>query len=83
MKKIIYAVKRGRKTGIFNEWLKCFEQINKYSNAKFRRFEYRGEFEKEPEEVPGSLRYAIKEAETFLGDLVYLGESADYLEDKS
>ncbi len=83
MKKIIYAVKKGRKTGIFNEWLKCFEQTNKYSNAQFRRFEYRGELEEEPEDVPGSLRHAIKEAEEFLGDLVYLGESADYVEDRS
>ncbi|MDE6169362.1 MAG: AAA family ATPase, partial [Acetatifactor sp.] len=37
----------------------------------------------EAEDVPGSLRYAIKEAEEYLGDLVYLGESADYLEDVS
>ena len=83
MKKMIYAVKSGRKTGIFNEWLKCSEQTNRYPNAKFRRFEYRSELEKEPEDVPGSLRYAIKEAEEYLGDLVYLGESADYLEDIS
>lgn len=81
MKKMIYAVKRGRKTGIFNEWLKCFEQTNKYPNSKFRRFEYRSELEEAGEDVPGSLRYVIKEAEEYLGDLVYLGESADYLED--
>ena len=83
MKKMIYAVKNGRKTGIFNEWLKCSEQTNKYPNSKFRRFEYRSELEEEPEDVPGSLRHAIKEAEEYLGDLVYLGESADYLEDVS
>lgn len=83
MKKMIYVVKSGRKTGIFNEWLKCSEQTNKYPNAKFRRFEYRGELEEELEDVPGSLRHTIKEAEEFLGDLVYLGESADYLEDRS
>lgn len=81
LKKMIYAVKSGRRTGIFNEWLKCFEQTNKYSNSRFRRFEYRSELEGETEDVPGSLRYAIKEAEEYLGDLVYLGESADYLED--
>lgn len=81
MKKMIYAVKSGRRTGIFNEWLKCSEQTNGYSNAKFHRFEYRSELEYEAEDVPGSLRYAIKEAEKFLGNLVYLGESADYLED--
>ena len=56
MKKMIYAVKRGRKTGIFNEWLKCSEQTNKYPNSKFRRFEYRSELENEAEDVPGSLR---------------------------
>lgn len=83
MKKMIYAVKSGRKTGIFNEWLKCSEQTNKYSNAKFRRFEYQSELEEEGEDVPGSLRYAIKKAEEYLEGLVYLGESAEYLEDVS
>ena len=83
MKKMIYAVKSGRTTGIFNEWLKCSEQTNKYRNSKFRRFEFRSELEEAAEDVPGSLRYAIKEAEEYLGDLVYLGESADYLEDVS
>ena len=83
MKKMIYAVQRGKKTGIFNEWLKCSQQTNKYPNSKFRRFEYRSELEEEPEDVPQSLRYAIKEAEEYLGDLVYLGECADYLEDVS
>lgn len=83
MKKMIYAVKSGRNRGIFNEWLKCFEQTNRYPNSKFRRFEYRSELENEAEDVPGSLRYAIKEAEEYLGDLVYLGESADYLQDVS
>lgn len=83
MKKMIYAVKSGRTTGIFNEWLKCSEQTNRYPNAKFRRFEYRSELEEAAEDVPGSLRYAIKIAEEYLGDLVYLGESADYLEDVS
>lgn len=81
MKKMIYAVRSGRKTGIFNEWSKCSEQTNRYPNAKFRRFEYRSELEEAGEDVPGSLRYAIKEAKEFLGDLVYLGESADYLDD--
>lgn len=83
MKKKIYAVKRGRRTGIFNEWAKCSAQIHRYPNEKFLHFEYRSELEEETEDVPGSLRYAIKEAEEFLGDLVYLGESADYLEDVS
>ncbi len=83
MKKMIYAVKQGRKTGIFNDWWKCSAQTDKYSNAKFRRFEYGRGLEQEAEDVPGSLRYAIKEAVDFLGDLVYLGGYADYLEDES
>ena len=83
MKKMIYAVKVGRRTGIFNEWAKCSEQIHKYSHADYLKFEYRSELEDESEDVPGSLRYAIEEAKGFLGDLVYLGESADYLEDVS
>lgn len=83
MKKMIYAVKSGRKTGIFNEWLKCFEQTNKYPNSKFRRFEYQSELENEAEDVPGSLRHALKKAEEYMGNLVYLGESADCLADVS
>lgn len=83
MKEKIYAVKSGRKTGIFNEWRKCHEQINKYPNEEFHGFAYRSELKDAPEDVPGSLRYAIKEAKEFLGDLAYLGESADCLEDAS
>lgn len=82
MKKLIYAVKNGRKTGVFKEWLKCSEQTNGYSNSIFRSFKYRSELEEESEDVPGSLRYAMKKAEEYLEDLVYLGESADYLEDE-
>lgn len=81
MKKMIYAVKAGRKTGIFDEWRKCSEQTNKYSNAKFRRFEYQSEFEDAPEHVPGSLRNAINEAIGYLDGLPHLGGSDDYLQD--
>lgn len=83
MKKKIYAVKSGRKTGIFNEWEKCREQVNKYPNEEYLSFGYLSDFEEEPEDMQGSLRYAIKEAKEFLGDLVYLGECADCLEDVS
>lgn len=83
MKKKIYAVKNGRKTGIFNEWQKCREQIDKYPNEEFLSFEYNSDFEDEPENVHGSLRYTIRKAKKFLGDLVYLGTSADCLEDVS
>lgn len=81
MKKRIYAVKRGKKTGIFNKWVKCRKQIVGYPNSEYRPFKYRSELEAESEDVPGSLRHAMKEAEEFLGDLIYLGVSVDYLED--
>lgn len=33
-----YAVKRGRKTGIFNTWSDCQEQVNGFSGAQFHKF---------------------------------------------
>ncbi len=33
-----YVVKRGRKTGIYRTWEKCFEQINHYPHAVFKSF---------------------------------------------
>ena len=35
---IVYAVKTGKKTGIFNTWLECKEQIIGYPNARYRSF---------------------------------------------
>lgn len=73
MGKRIYAVKRGRKTGIFNKRVKCRTQIAGYPKPEYRSFKYLSELEAEPEDVPGSLRYAMKKAKEFLGDLIYLG----------
>ncbi len=81
MIKRIFAVKRGRKTGIFNKRVKCRKQIVGYPNPEYLPFKYLSELEAEPEDVPGSLRYAMKKAKEFLGDLIYLGVSVDYLED--
>lgn len=81
MIKRIFAVKRGRKTGIFNKRVKCRKQIVGYPNPEYLPFKYLSELETEPEDVPDSLRYAMKKAVEFLGDLVYLGMSVDYLED--
>ena len=79
MKKSIYAVRIGRTTGIFDEWKKCEEQTKGYHHATYISFKYWTELEEEPQDVVGSLRYAIKEAEEYLGkgNLVYQGESTD------
>lgn len=33
-----YAVRRGRKPGIYRSWARCSEQVIEYSNARFKRF---------------------------------------------
>lgn len=90
MKKLIYVVKRGRKTGIYDEWKKCYEQTNGYSRALYRSFPYRTELEEEPEHEEGSLRNAFMHAEAYMSDLdkggfklVYQGIKKDYLEEDS
>ena len=37
-KKKIYAVRKGRKTGLFNTWDECKEQINGFSGAEYKSF---------------------------------------------
>lgn len=37
-KKNYYAVKQGRKTGIFNSWAECKEQVSGYKNAMCKGF---------------------------------------------
>lgn len=91
MKKKIYVVKRGRKTGIFDEWKKrCEPQIERFPGALFRSFEYRTEFEKEDENKEGSLRHAFMLADKYMGEfciggfkLVYQGRKKDYTEEDS
>lgn len=43
--KKFYVVKVGRKTGIFNTWEECKEQINGFSGAKFKGFNTKEEAE--------------------------------------
>jgi len=38
MKKKIYAVKKGRKKGIFYTWEECRKQVDNFSNAEFKSF---------------------------------------------
>ena len=40
-----YAVRRGRKIGVFTSWDKCKEQVNGYENASFKSFATREEAE--------------------------------------
>jgi len=35
-----YAVKKGRKTGIFNNWQMCSKQVNGYQGAIYKSFKY-------------------------------------------
>ncbi|KAK2663472.1 hypothetical protein Ddye_002046 [Dipteronia dyeriana] len=37
-KKSVYAVYRGRKTGTFNSWPECQEQVEGFSGAFFQKF---------------------------------------------
>ncbi len=90
MKKKIYVVKRGRKTGIFDDWKKCAPQIERFSGALYCGFEYRTEFEKEDENKKGSLRHAFILAEKYMSKfdiggikLVYQGPKKDYPEEDS
>lgn len=90
MKKKIYVVKTGRKTGIYDEYKKCEAQVKGFPGARFRGFDYWTEFEEDDENKEGSLRHAFMRAEEFMSDvsigglkLVYQGDSRDYMEEES
>jgi len=38
MKNKVYAVRQGRKTGIFSTWVECEKQVKGYTGAKFKSF---------------------------------------------
>ena len=90
MKKKIYVVKRGEKTGIYDDYKKCEAQVKGFPGAVFLSFDYRSEFEKEDENKEGSLRHAFMLAEKYMNDInkgglkiVYQGENQDYMEEES
>ncbi len=90
MKKKIYVVKKGRKTGIFDDWKKCARQVERFSGALYYGFEYNTEFEKEDEKKEGSLRHAFMLADKCMSELriggfrlVYQGRGKDYIEEDS
>lgn len=37
-KKSVYAVFKGRKTGVFNSWPDCHEQVDGFKGASYQRF---------------------------------------------
>lgn len=64
MKKNFYAVKCGRKTGIFSTWEECREQIDGFSGAEFKGFAsyedalcYLGSLEKEASPMCEAVAY--------------------------
>ena len=90
MKKLIYVVKRGRKTGIYDEWKKCYEQTNRFPGSLYRSFSYMAELEREDEKKEGSLWYAFRLAEQYMSEidiggfkLVYQGRQKDYPQEDS
>ena len=45
MQEKYYAVRNGRKTGIFNTWLECKKQIHKFNKADYKKFSTRSDAE--------------------------------------
>ena len=37
-KKVFYAVRKGRSTGIFNTWNECVEQVKNFSGSDYKKF---------------------------------------------
>lgn len=68
MKKKIYAVKVGRKPGIYMKYLDAYTQIQQYSGAKIRSFSYLDELDQNDENLENSLAYAIKQANEYLAE---------------
>ena len=92
MKKKIYLVKKGRKTGIFADWKKCKESIDGFPGALYKSFEYKTELEEgeENENKIDSLRVVLEIAEELMRNdriggikLVYKGSGKELIEEES
>ncbi len=68
MKKNIYAVRKGRVPGIYEDWEEANQQVKGYSRAEFRAFTYRTEKEDEDETVEMSRSYVWKLANAYLNE---------------
>lgn len=70
MEKRIYAVKVGRKPGIYINWLDAYDQIQQYPKAVMRSFTYKEELDKDDENLEGSFAYAMKQANLYMKEEV-------------
>ena len=86
MKKNFYAVKCGRKTGIFSTWQECREQIDGFSGAEFKGFAtyddalcYLGSEKKEDLPMCEAVAYTdgsflLSEGKYSFGVVLFMGE---------
>ena len=58
-----YAVLKGRKTGIFESWAECEEQINGFSGALYKSFKSRGKAEEALGLISQSVLFPIERKE--------------------
>lgn len=67
---MFYAVAKGRKIGVFDNWEKCNELVDKYSNADYRKFKNKDEaIEYVHDKNPGYMKeYMTKIKEKRLED---------------
>lgn len=79
MKKKIYAVRRGKKPGIYEVWAETQQQVMGFSGAQYRGFTYMTEKENEDETVEMSRAYAMKQARNYLEGVLDGSEKAGKL----
>jgi len=58
-----YAVLKGRKTGIFESWAECEEQIDGFSGALYKSFKSRGQAEEALGLISQSILFPIEQKE--------------------
>ncbi|MDD5791340.1 MAG: viroplasmin family protein, partial [Erysipelotrichaceae bacterium] len=75
MEKYIYAVRKGRRSGIYADWKDYYEQISELSDAESQKFMYQEELEEEDEEFPYSKAWAIRKAEQYIQQTKYVDMS--------
>lgn len=85
-----YAVKDGKKKGIYDSWEECQEQVKGYKNAKFKSFKSKEEAEKylsdtvetvvkEPVENETFVFYSLKKKENYFNLAVIIKTSSNTL----